>query len=631
MHRLKQWYNNHTLFFWFMVLSSILRFYKIGEMPFDTDELSAVFRAQKSHSFLENIKIGVLQDGHPFFVQTIIWLLTVQLQLPLIILKILWVIISLGSIALSYSILTRVFNRATANFAIAFLSVLWWSVDISTWVRPYIIGQFGILMAIDGISRIRLKSSKWAFIQAILGTLIALSSHYFAGLTILIYSITFVFFYKDSWTLMAKILGLSLLLYLPQWPILTAHLNLKGLNWLSIPTYHFLWNHIFYIFNQQLVIIALVGISVGFGGWLLYSQKIKPAKHLWVFGATWLGVLLVGFIYSVFRKPVLQDNVMFFSLPLFLGFGGYLFSQIPQKIHTSFFALIAFLGIFNLIFQKKHYDLAMKDKFQYPMLEVAKKSSSKSASKWTFLVDGPPGTLNFYRAQLNIPQKTNLIFLNKYQTNMLRLTDSIIKNLKTNDTLLYAMNSGTDLTQLTALKFGLTSIQNNGRLEDHFIGGSIYYFIKKDTLNPSKFIPTKKLSVSLDSNYLFRWSEIVDKNQEIKERQSIEKNDFLVVTFTPTDPQLSYHLVSSILNQGFNKALSQIDYRYSESTRFKGYIENTVIHCIKLSDIPFWNEKSFLCINIKTEQKNNSAIQKGLSNGKLRIYHFKGNPYLYGI
>jgi hypothetical protein len=614
-----------------MVLSAILRFYKIGDMPFDTDELSAVFRAQKSHSFLDNIKIGVLPDGHPFFVQTLIWLLTIQLQLPLITLKILWVIISLGSIALSYSILNRVFNKATANFTIAFLSVLWWSVDIATWVRPYIIGQFGVLLAIDGISRIRLKASKWAFIQAILGTLIGLSSHYFAGLTILIYSITFVFFYKDSWIWMAKILGLTLLLYLPQWPIFIAHLNLKGLNWLSVPTYHFLWNHIFYLFNQQLAIIALVGISVGFGGWLLHSQKIKPAKHMWVFGATWLGVLLVGFIYSVFRKPVLQDNVMFFSLPLFLGFGGYLFSQIPQKIHSSFFALIAFLGIFNLIFQKKHYDLAMKDKFQYPMLEISKKSASKSADKWTFLVDGPSETLNFYRAQLNIPQKTNLIFLNNYQTNMLHLTDSIIKKLKTSDTLFYAMNSGTDLTQLAALKFGLTCIPSNGRKEDHFIGGSIYYFIKKDTLDSPKIIPTKTLSVSLDSNYLFRWSEIADKNKEIKEHKSIEKNDFLVVTFTPTNPQLSYHLVSSILNQGFNKALSLIDYRYSESTRFKGSTENTVIHCIKLSDIPFWNAESFLCINIKTEQKNKSAIQKGLSNGKLRIYHFKGNPYLYGI
>lgn len=631
MHRLKQWYNNHTLFFWFMVLSSILRFYKIGDMPFDTDELSAVFRAQKSQNFLANIKIGVLPDGHPFLVQTLIWFLTVQLQLPLILLKVLWVIISLGSIALSYSILTRVFNKSTANFAISFLSVLWWSVDIATWVRPYIIGQFGVLMAIDGISRIWLKTSKWAFIQAILGTLIALSSHYFAGLTILIYSIIFVFFYKDSWKWMAKILGISFLLYLPQWTIFMAHLNLKGLNWLSIPTYHFLWNHIFYLFNQQIILVILVGISVGFGGWLIYSQKIKPAKHLWVFGTTWLGVLLVGFFYSVFRKPVLQDNVMFFSLPLFLGFGGYLFSQIPQKIHASFFALIAFLGIFNLIFQKKHYDLAMKDKFQYPMLEIAKKSASKSAGKWTFLVDGPSETLNFYRAQLNIPQKANILYLSNYQSNSLHFIDSIIQNLSTNDTLLYAMNSGTDLMQFTALKFGLTSIPSNGRLEDHFIGGSIYYFIKKDTLNPSKIIPTKSLSVVLDSNYLFRWSEITDKNQEMKERQSIEKNDYLVVTFAPSDTQLTFHVVSSILNQGFNKALSQIDYRHSESNKFKGYNRNTVIHCIKLSDIPFWNAESFLRISIETQHTNKTASQKGMSNGQLRIYHFKGNPYLYGI
>jgi hypothetical protein len=177
----------------------------------------------------------------------------------------------------------------------------------------------------------------------------------------------------------------------------------------------------------------------------------------------------------------------------------------------------------------------------------------------------------------------------------------------------------------------LTSIPSNGRLEDHFIGGSIYYFIKKDTLNPLKIIPTKNLSVVLDSNYLFRWSEIADKNKEMKEHKSIEKNDFLVVTFEPSDTQLTFNVVSSILNQGFNKALSQIDYRHTESNKFKGYNQNTVIHCIKLSDIPFWNAESFLRISIETQHTNKPESQMGLSDGKLRVYHFKGNPYLYGI
>lgn len=631
MNQFKQWYQNHTPFFWFMLLAAFLRFYKIGDMPFDSDELSAVFRAQKSSNFIENIKIGVLADGHPFFVQFLIWFFISTLHVPLILLKLIWAGLSLLSIALTYSIVSRVFNKSAAIFTIALLSILWWNVDLATWVRPYIIGQFAVLLAINAITKLRLEWSKIAFIQAILGIWLCLSSHYFAGLTILLYSLMFCIFYKDSWKWMAQILGLTLLLYIPQWYILRAHLHLQGLNWLSAPTLQFVWNHVYFIFNKQLVLLGLVGISLGFGGWLMYTKKTKLAKHAWIFAGTWIGVFLVGFIYSVLRKPVLQDNVLFFALPLFLGFGGYVFSHITQKIQASFFALIAFLGIFNLIFNKHHYDLAMKDKYQYPMMEVAKKSLSKESAKWTFLVDGPIETLNFYRAQYNIPQKTNLLYASNYQANLLQITDSIIRNLDEKDTLFYALNSGSDLTQLTAFMLGLEHIPSIGRSPDHYVGGSIYYFTSKNGKPSNTIVPSKTVNAVMDSNYLFRWSEITSTHFEMKEHQKIEKNDFLVVTFVPKDTSIAFHLVSSILNQGFNKALSQIDYRHSESQKFKGLFDKTVIHCIKLSDIPYWNEESFLRISMETKQQNTLALKRNNALGDLKIYHIKGNPILYGF
>ncbi len=631
MERFKQWYQNHTPFFWFMLLAAVLRFYKIGDMPFDSDELSAVFRAQKSANFIENIKIGVLADGHPFFVQFAIWFFISTLHAPLLLLKLLWAGLSLISIALSYFIVLRVFNKSAANFTIAFLSILWWNVDLATWVRPYIIGQFAVLMAIDAITKLRLEWSKTAFVQAIFGIWLGLSSHYFAGLTIIMYSLLFCVFYRDSLKWMAQILGLALLLYIPQWFILRAHLHLQGLNWLSAPTLQFIWNHVYFIFNKQPVLLGLVGISLGFGGWLMYTKKTKLAKHAWIFAGTWIGVFLVGFIYSVLRKPVLQDNVLFFALPLFLGFGGYVFSHITQKIQASFFALIAFLGIFNLIFNKHHYDLAMRDKYQYPMMEVAKKSSLKESGRWTFLVDGPIETLNFYRAQFNIPQKTNLLYASNYANNLLPFTDSIIRDLDQNDTLFYALNSGSDLTQLTAFMLGLDHIPNQGRNPDHYVGGSIYCFTSKSTKPSNTFVPSKTVKAVMDSNYLFRWSDITNFKSDMKEHQKIEQNDFLVVTFVPKDTSSVFHLVSSILNQGFNKALSQIDYRHTESQKFKGLFDQTVIHCIKLSDIPYWNNESFLRISMETKQQNSFQIKPSKYSGDLKIYHIKGNPILYGF
>ena len=84
------------------------------------------------------------------------------------------------------------------------------------------------------------------------------------------------------------------------------------------------------------------------------------------------------------------------------------------------------------------------------------------------------------------------------------------------------------------------------------------------------------------------------------------------------------HLVSAIFTPSFNKALRQIDYRFTSNT--KRINDSIIIHSIKLSDIPNWNNESTLRISYENRNSRTSNYKFEMS-----IKMQKGNPFLYGI
>ena len=52
-------------------LAVFLRFFKIDQFQFDSDELSAIFRAQNAINWHQHVFNGIMVDGHPAGVQTL--------------------------------------------------------------------------------------------------------------------------------------------------------------------------------------------------------------------------------------------------------------------------------------------------------------------------------------------------------------------------------------------------------------------------------------------------------------------------------------------------------------------------------------------------------------------------------
>lgn len=66
----------HWFFILLIFIAAAVRFYDLSAVPMDSDELGALFRAEKTQSsFWAHITQGVAIDGHPAGVQTIIWIL----------------------------------------------------------------------------------------------------------------------------------------------------------------------------------------------------------------------------------------------------------------------------------------------------------------------------------------------------------------------------------------------------------------------------------------------------------------------------------------------------------------------------------------------------------------------------
>jgi 4-amino-4-deoxy-L-arabinose transferase-like glycosyltransferase len=59
--------------FGILILSAFIRFWGIADISFTYDELSAIFRARAA-TWHEHWQLGVMPDGHPPGMQTLIWL-----------------------------------------------------------------------------------------------------------------------------------------------------------------------------------------------------------------------------------------------------------------------------------------------------------------------------------------------------------------------------------------------------------------------------------------------------------------------------------------------------------------------------------------------------------------------------
>lgn len=623
-------------------LAIFLRFYKIDQFQFDSDELSAFFRAQNAINWHQHILNGILVDGHPAGIQTFIWLWVKQFSTNPLPLKIISALFGLANVILTFIITEKIFGLKPAYFTMLCMSVLWWEVDLSLWVRPYIFGQFFTLAALwqldisndEGFTNRR----NWILISIF--TAGAFYTHHFATLTTFII-IAYVFLLQRAKRKdLLKAFWLFCFLAIPQISIITSQLKLGGLDWLGKPDSSFFINHIIYIFNNSKSFAILIFYIVLTG--IFYAFKLKNInwKFTFILSILWLTPMLIGYFYSINFKPVLQNNVLFFSFPLLILAIGNLLNGFKRNIYIAFMCIFTAVGIIQIFIVKQRYSVEINDVYASQITTLNKQYNSQSA----FIIDGPNDVFQYHQSNMNksfnLFSNPNIWMMSKSDWNWKDVYSSL-KNMKGKSTLWLMSNAGTNPVIRTLLYYYFP----NSKIHSNYIGGQIDEF-NIAALNDTNFLTTlhknfnkfpfmlaNETSLSTNVNYTYSFSSdyfgkfIVNNHNLVKE--AIQPNDLIVIKIDDNKFMRDAKIVTAIVNHEsslFSKTnkIEQIDYRYTNCNDFWEAGFGDAFHVLKLSDIPNWNKNSALRVMIETSTKSIKSIP-------VCIYRFSGNPYQYGV
>ena len=624
-------------------LAFFLRFYKIDQFQYDSDELSAIFRAQNALTWNQHIQNGILIDGHPAGVQTFIWFwikLFSNNPLPL---KIITAIIGILNVVLVFAISRKIFNQKSAFFAMLCMATLWWQVDLSLWVRPYIFGQLFTLLSLYLLNvaekETQLTRFRWILLSfSIAG---AFYSHYFATLTVGLLCLSIFILQPLKRKQMLKSFWLFCLLGIPQISIVWNQLKIGGLDWLGKPSPSFFWNHLIYHFNGSPTLCLFVLFFIFTG--IYFIRKLKTSQNFgiaFLFLLLWFLPMMIGYTYSIYSKPVLQNNVLFFAAPLFILGIGYFFQSIPKYIFIFAMSLVGSISVFQIFAIKHRFDIEVKDVYAS---QIATLNASLNSKTFNF-IDGPNDIFQFHQnkinTSLNLLTSENIWMMSQNKWNLHDLFLSL-KKIRGKSTLRFMSNAGTN----PVLRPLLYDYFPNSIINSHYIGGQIdefnitalndtHYLTKiHKNLNRFPFMLANETLQSTNINYTYSFSSdnfgkyIVNNHSLVK--AAIQPNDLIVIKMDKNEFMSDAKIVTAIINHEsslFSKSehLEQIDFRYTHCADFWNAGFGIAYHVLKLSDIPNWNQNSELRITIET---SNPSIQRV----PIAIYRFNGNPYQYGI
>jgi len=619
-------------------LAVFLRFYKIDHFQFDSDELSAIFRAQNAINWHQHILNGIMVDGHPAGIQTLIWLWVKQFSFNPLTLKIIAALFGLANVILTFIIAKKVFGLKPAYFAMLCMSVLWWEVDLSLWVRPYIFGQFFTLAALWQLD----ISNKEAFTHRKNWILISIFSagafytHHFASLTTFIL-IAYVFLFQpEKRKDLLKAFWLFCFLAIPQISIIASQLKLGGLDWLGKPDSSFFLNHVIYIFNNSKSFSLLILYIVLTGVFFAIKHKNIQWKFSFILSILWLIPIVVGYFYSINFKPVLQNNVLFFSFSLLILAIGNLLNGFKRNIYIAFMCIFAAVGVIQIFVVKQRFSVEINDVYAFQISTLNKHYNSQSE----FMIDGPNDVFQYHQFKINksfnLFANPNIWMMSKSDWNWKDVYLSL-KNMKGKSTLWFMSNAGTNPVLRPLLYYYFPHSKNHSS----YIGGQIdefnisslsdtnYLSSMHKNFDGFPFMLANETSLSTNVNYTYSFSSdyfgkyIVNNHSFVNE--DIQPNDLIVIKTDKTEFMGDAKIVTAIINRKsslFSKSdkTEQIDYRFTNCNDFWEAGFGAAFHVLKLSDIPNWNQNSELRITIETSNKT-------IKNIPICIYRFNGNPF----
>ncbi|MCB9016267.1 MAG: glycosyltransferase family 39 protein [Lentimicrobiaceae bacterium] len=303
-----------------LIVAAALRLTGLN-FSYSNDELSALLRVRYS-SFSELVSKGFYVDGHPGGIQVFLYywvklfgMSETAVRLPF----------ALGGVLATFMairLFTRWFNPAAGLLTGAFIAFLQFPLLYSQIARPYGSGLLFSLIMTWYWTKLLFdeKPLKRDALAYALAAAACMYNHYFSFLLALIIGITGLFYLKKDRIIHYLLAGLlAAALFSPHIYITLNHLSIGGVGqWLDKPETAWLFKHIFYVFNDSIIMLLIVAVSMAVL-FLFSGQFIKPTKfHLFAL-LFFILPFLVGFFYSRYVNPVLQHSVLIFSFPFFLA------------------------------------------------------------------------------------------------------------------------------------------------------------------------------------------------------------------------------------------------------------------------------------------------------------------------
>ncbi|MFZ9431615.1 MAG: hypothetical protein ACO27G_06140 [Bacteroidia bacterium] len=684
---------------WAMVALGILllRFWDLQAYAWGYDELSAVFRAMQAKDWHAHLHQGVAVDGHPAGLQTLIWFWISANGADVFIPRFFTSVISVGVLWQLHGIAKRHFDVETAYWAVCLMGLMWWQAGMAIWIRPYIFALPFVLWSWDlvlGLLYRRdigghvLLPERWGWFAVKLGGALggAAYIHYFAGLTAGASFIALLLLQPKikpnpsehtqglhpSYILFLPV-TVAFLLYLPHLPLTFAQFQLGGLGWLNAPTPKFLWQFLQHATGNSPAILLL------FTGALIYAIQYhiriaylpKPASFTRILQQPTilltLGFLLVfafGYVYSVVRAPILQNNALYFSFPLIILVAASGITTLRNQLGDTqnginrfekntrpFAILLPALLLFNTLYQKQFLTLERKGshhRIVEQSLQFAENQTKSHQTRGTnsdlhLWLDGPADNYQFHKGQTLYKHKNSAIPPTVYFESAgptLPFIAQQLQSLKPGAQVFLGLQSGsqpwllplieshfnhtsryqetstsasqTDLAPSSARetsnnKENQKSSKPNPHDHEFLIGGEWLTLAEPRVpqFTPEDFHLAESQPVynTADTTLLSTTIEVSDFNPS--------SNDVILIVVRATD--CKGDIETSLWNQ-----TQQIDWRSTHIADYQQAGFKYALHAIKLADIPGWNQQTLLRIRIS-------------SASHCLIGKYLGNPYLYGV
>lgn len=394
-----------------LLLAAVLRFWGLWDMPYMHDELSALVRLYPS--LWETIQRGVIQlDTHPPGVQVFEWLWTRLFGTGEFAVKLPFVLMSLGAIAVLYRTAMAWTSATTALLVAALMATLQYSVLYGQLARPYAVGLFTTALFADQLTRWlahgQRKTLLWTGVAAVLSAY----THHFALLLVALMGLSGLLLAlpgkRKEYLLMAAVVVLC---YLPNIPIFLSQLQQGGLGgWLAAPDRHWVLDHAWWVAHCTWLLAGPLALLFPWALLRLVDyRKPDDGNTQWPAFALLLAwgllPLAIGLGYSVWRAPVVQHSVLLFSFPylamaLLMGSG-----ELGRLRTLALCGLFALLATGTLIHTRKHYSLLYHSKYEAMVQRGLDAIAEYGPHKVAVLYDAAPEMIEFYLKHWSVAPK----------------------------------------------------------------------------------------------------------------------------------------------------------------------------------------------------------------------------------